>query len=239
MSEWFRDSFGEDYLRLYPHRDEDEAERICALIVRTVGLQAGWRVLDVACGAGRHARAFRHAGARCTGVDLSAALLRVARASTDADLVRADMRQLPIRPRSMHLVVNLFTSFGYFEHDAEHERALAEMTSAIQPGGWLVSDFLNPEAVRSGLVPRETLALGQGEPAHVTRTLSPDGRYVLKTIDTAARSWIERVRLFNAAEMTAMLEPLGVRIVHQFGDYDGGAPSATSPRSILMGRVSA
>ncbi len=236
VTEWFRDSFGEDYLRLYPHRNDEEAERITALIVRTVGLEPGWRVLDVACGAGRHARAFRRVGAECVGLDLSAVLLRVAQATTDAWLVRADMRRIPVRPCSMHLVVNLFTSFGYFERDEEHALALTEMTAALRPGGWFVIDFLNPAAVRAGLVPRETVALGDGEPAHVTRSMSPDGRHVIKTIDSASRSYVERVRLFRPDEMTAMLEARGIAVSHRFGDYDAGRPSDASPRSILMGR---
>ena len=85
--------------RLYPHRDDHEAERAVALIGRSVSLRPGWRVLDVACGAGRHTKAFQEPGARCNGLDLSAALLRVARRITGAPLIGADMRDLPIRPR--------------------------------------------------------------------------------------------------------------------------------------------
>nr|MBA3346785.1 class I SAM-dependent methyltransferase [Gemmatimonadales bacterium] len=68
--EWFEEWFGEEYLQLYPHRDDAEAERVVALIAGVVGLRPGCRVLDVACGAGRHARALRRAGARCVGLDL-------------------------------------------------------------------------------------------------------------------------------------------------------------------------
>ena len=59
MPEWFEEWFGEEYLQLYPHRDDAEAERAVALIADATGLTEGWRVLDVGCGAGRHARAFR------------------------------------------------------------------------------------------------------------------------------------------------------------------------------------
>jgi ubiquinone/menaquinone biosynthesis C-methylase UbiE len=114
------------------------------LLAAATGLRPGWRVLDVACGAGRHARAFQAAGAHCIGVDLSATLLRIARGVTDAPLVRADMRALPVRPGSMDLTVNLFTSFGYFDHDAEHAAALQEMVATVRPEGWFAIDFLNP-----------------------------------------------------------------------------------------------
>src|SRR5436190_11294354 len=159
MTEWFEEWFGEEYLQLYPHRDAAEADRAVGLIGERIGLEPGWRVLDVACGAGRHARAFEEARARCIGLDLSAALLRVAHQVTTAPLVRADMRALPIRPRSMDLTVNLFTSFGYFDRDAEHAAALGEMVGTLRPGGWFVIDFLNAPAVRAQLVPRETRRL--------------------------------------------------------------------------------
>ena len=120
MTEWFEEWFGEEYLQLYPHRDDAEAERAVALILDGVGFRAGWRVLDVACGAGRHAPGLRGAGARCVGLDLSAALLRVARGGHQRAARPGRHARAAGPPGSMDLTVNLFTSFGYFEHDAEH-----------------------------------------------------------------------------------------------------------------------
>lgn len=237
MPEWYEEWFGEEYLQLYPHRDDADADRVVALILRSVPFARGWHVLDVACGPGRHARAFRGAGARCFGVDLSASLLRVAREVTDAPLVRADMRRLPIRPRSMDLTVNLFTSFGYFEHDEEHEATLAEMASTIRQGGWFVIDLLNPASVRAGLVPLETVGMGKTS-AKVTRNLSPDNRYVCKTIEwSSGRRFVERVRLFEPEEITGMLERAGLTITCWFGEYDGRPLASNSPRTILIGRT--
>ena len=64
MTEWFEEWFGEEYLQLYPHRDEADARRLVALLTRVLPWRAGWRVLDVGCGAGRHAAALAEAGAR-------------------------------------------------------------------------------------------------------------------------------------------------------------------------------
>ena len=237
MPEWFEEWFGEEYLQLYPHRDDAEADRAVALIVRATGLVPGWRVLDVGSGAGRHARAFRAVGTRCVGLDLSRTLLRVARGVTDAPLVRADMRRMPIRPGSMDLTVSLFTSFGYFEHDEEHAAALREMVATIRPGGWFVIDFLSAAEVRRRLVTRETLAVQGGE-AEVARTMSPDGRYVCKTIVTpAGRRFTERVRLFDQEQMSAMLSDAGLEIRHRFGDYAAAPIKPDSPRTILAGRL--
>ena len=235
MTEWFEEWFGETYLALYPHRDDAEAARAVALITRTLPWQPGWRVLDVACGAGRHARALADAGARCTGLDLSAALLRRARMRVPVPLIRADMRALPVRAASMDLTVNLFTSFGYFATDAEHASALAEMADTLRPGGWLVLDFLNADAVRAGLVPDEESYLAE-QPVRIRRELSDDGRIVRKRITTAdARVFTERVRLFGEDELTGMLEGAGLSVRHRFGDYDGGAITPSSPRIVLLG----
>jgi SAM-dependent methyltransferase len=235
MPEWFEEWFGEEYLQLYPHRDDAEADRAVALVAGATGLRPGWRVLDVGCGAGRHARAFRAAGARCIGVDLSLTLLRLAQGVTDAPLVRADMRRLPIRPGSVDLTVSLFTSFGYFERDEEHARALREMVETLGPGGWFVIDFLNASEVRSQLVPRERVAV-QGGHVEVARSMSRDGRYVCKTIVTPdRRKFIERVRLFESPEITAMLRDAGIEVRHRFGDYDASPLGPASPRTILAG----
>lgn len=235
--EWFEEWFGEEYLRLYPHRDDMDAERAVQLILQTVPFQPGWRVLDVACGAGRHARSFEAAGARCTGLDLSLTLLHLARQVTDAPLVRADMRQLPVRLGSMDLTVNLFTSFGYFDRDSEHTAALTQMIGTVRPGGWFVIDFLNPAAVRRQLVPEETLEVS-GSAVRVSRSVSPDGRYVCKTIHAGnGRRFRERVRLFEPEQMIQMLEAAGVAVEHQFGDYDASPLGAESSRTILAGRV--
>ncbi len=136
----------------------------------------------------------------------------------------------------MDLTVNLFTSFGYFEHDEEHEATLGEMASTIRRGGWFVIDLLNPASVRAGLVPRETVGAGKVT-AQVTRSLSPDNRYVCKTIEwSSGRRFFERVRLFEPDEIVAMLERSGLTISASFGEYDGRPLAPGSPRTILIGQ---
>lgn len=234
MVEWFEEWFGEEYLALYPHRNDSDAEAIVGLIRRTLPWLAGWKVLDVGCGAGRHAKALEHAGARVFGLDLSMSLLRRARTASRASLVRADMRQLPIRPGSMDLTVNLFTSFGYFSTDQQHDEALAGMLGTIRSGGWFVMDFLNASAVSAGLVPQETVTLGTG-PARVTRRLSSEGEYVVKVIETPeGRQFMERVRLLQPDVLAAMIERAGGQVTTRFGSYDGGPLTASSPRCILF-----
>jgi SAM-dependent methyltransferase len=238
MAEWFEEWFGEEYLHLYPHRDDADAGRVVGLLTRVLPWRHGWRVLDVACGAGRHLAALERAGAVPYGFDLSAALLRRAAELTTRPLVRADMRCLPFRPRSMDLAVNLFTSFGYFAADEEHTDALGQMLATVRPGGWFVIDFLNAEQVRASLVPNETVRYGELT-AQVRRQISPDHRFVHKTIDLAdGRRFEERVRLLGPAELERMIVAHGATIAGRYGDY-AGTPLPGGNRTILTAQVSA
>lgn len=237
MTEWFEEWFGEEYLHLYPHRDDHDAEDLVELVVSRLAPRPGALVLDVACGAGRHARAFRERGYPTVGLDLSRHLLARAREVAGGPLVRADMRALPVRRGACDLVVNLFTSFGYFEDDADHALALRQMLAAVRPQGWFVIDFLNAPWVRRSLVPVETTVLG-GASVRVERWLQEGDRFVIKTISVPdGRQYVERVRLFTPEELAGMITGAGARILHRFGGYDGRALDADAPRTILMASV--
>ncbi len=236
MTEWFEQWFGEEYLRLYPHRDDEDADRLAALIERAVPLD-GRRVLDLACGPGRHAAQFARRGANVVGFDLSMPLLSRAkhRPGPPLALVRGDMRRLPFRGATFDLVVNLFTSFGYFADDAQHLQAVRGAAEALRPGGRFVLDYLNADRVRATLVPHEEQQVGEQRVA-IERRVSHDGRFVIKEMHLAddGRSFVERVRLFAQAELEAMVADAGLTIRARFGDYDGGGMAPDAPRVILV-----
>jgi SAM-dependent methyltransferase len=234
-ADWFEQWFGEDYLRIYQHRDESEAERAIDLIAAHLPGGEIVAVLDLACGAGRHSKPLCERW-WTVGLDLSASLLRVARREApDAPYVRADMRELPFADESFDLVVNLFTSFGYFEDDREHARVLACVRTAMKPRGTLVIDFLNATQVRRNLVPYDE-RVENGITIEQSRTITPDDRFVEKTIRLRelGREYVERVRLFSAGDLERMLVGAGFDVVHRFGDYAGAHWSENSPRTILF-----
>ncbi len=236
MTEWFEQWFGEEYLRLYPHRDDADAVQLVTLIDgrRPVAERA---VLDLACGPGRHAAQFAARGAEVVGVDLSLPLLSRARHRDGPPLrlVRGDMRELPFRDRTFHLVVNLFTSFGYFADDAQHRRVLETASRLLVPGGTFVIDYLNAGSVRAALVPHEERRVGSRR-VTIARRLTPDGRFVLKEMQLAddGRSIVERVRLFSPGELEAMLVAAGLAVKERYGTYDGAPLADGAPRTILF-----
>jgi SAM-dependent methyltransferase len=236
--DWFEDWFGEEYLALYEHRDHHEAREVVALLAERMGDAVDAPVLDLACGAGRHQRTLCDRGWWTVGLDLSPSLLRAARGEDrTAPLVRADMRELPFADASFALVVNLFTSFGYFRDDAQHLRVLADVARVVQPGGWFVLDYLHAEQVRLSLVPRDERTVGSVT-VEQEREISADGRFVRKmiTIGDLGRTFVERVRLFEPAELVALCTEAGFIVDTVLGDYDGSALGADSPRVILFAR---
>jgi SAM-dependent methyltransferase len=236
--DWFEDWFGEEYLALYEHRDHHEAREVVALIVERMGELLDAPVLDLACGAGRHQRTLCDRGWWTVGLDLSPSLLRAARVEDrTAPLVRADMRELPFADASFALVVNLFTSFGYFRDDAQHLRVLRDVARVTRPGGWFVLDYLHAEQVRQSLVPRDERTVGTVT-VEQEREISADGRFVRKTITLGdlGRTFVERVRLFEPEELTALCTSAGFAVDTVLGDYDGSALRPDSPRTILFAR---
>ncbi len=236
MTEWFEEWFGEEYLRLYPHRDETDAARMVRLIDAHLPLK-GRRVLDLACGPGRHARAMVKLGAAVVGFDLSMPLLRRARRclSDPPRLVRGDMRCLPFAPHSFDMVVNLFTSFGYFVDDRQHESVLQAVAAVLRNTGGFVLDYLNAEHVRRTLVPHEEHTVGRRRVA-TERRFSPDGRFVVKEMHLVdeGHSFLERVRLFAPRDLESMLVAAGLTVLDRLGDYDGSPLGPESPRAILI-----
>lgn len=235
MAEWYERWFGEDYLALYPHRDERDAAAAVGLLQRELATRETGRILDLACGSGRHTRLLRNLG-WSVGLDLSPVLLRLARANDpQGPYVRADMRVLPFTDGCFSLITNLFTSFGYFASDAEHVAVLLEIRRVLRHGGVFVLDYLNAPQVRRTLVPIDQREVNGGI-VEQRRTITPDGRFVVKKITSRSdgRSFVERVRLFEPQDLRTMLAGAGLDVTAAFGDYDSAPLTPESPRAILV-----
>lgn len=241
--EWYRNWFGETYLDLYPHRDEAEAGRAVDLLSELCPDARGGRILDLACGGGRHLGPLRAAGWRPVGMDLSRPLLRRARDRTGGRvaLVRGDMRRLPFGEEAFDALAQFFTSFGYFATRDEDRAVLREMARVVRPGGCVLVDFLHARHVRRNLVPEDERTL---EGTRVLQKRHIEGDTVVKRIEIGPwdaggpeRVFHERVRLYEPEELEGMMEEAGLRAEDRRGDYRGGELRPDSPRLILLGRV--
>lgn len=237
---WYELAFGEHYPELYAHRDDETAAaEITKLRTAFDFFRPGARTLDLCCGTGRHAAPLGEMGLRLIGYDLSPALLDRARKrpALVGRLVRGDMRRLPFGP-GFDLVVNLFTSFGYFPTDQENEQALSEMGRVLMPGGHLVLDHINAARLRAHLVAED---VRRGPGVQITQRRRLSGTRIRKevTIEREGRATLqyqENVRLYSPDDMRSLLKPMGFRDVRFAGGFDGRPFKPDSGRMIVVAR---
>lgn len=235
---WYVDAFRADYLDVYSHRDEAAAAREAKAALSLLRFDpTRGRLLDLAAGAGRHSLAFRALRCEVVSLDLSADLMTRARAA-GLRCARADMRALPLRDWSFAAVAMLFSSFGYFHDDADHERTLGEVARVLEPGGAALLDLMDRETVRSRLVPQDVDVL-DGMTLEIERRMTPDLRRVEKSIrmirdGSHERGWTESVRLFTGAELDAMATRVGLDVEATVGDYDGRPHVSGQTRRLVV-----
>jgi SAM-dependent methyltransferase len=236
---WYEDWFDrEEYELVYSHRDTIEAERLNDLIERVAGLRKGDQMLDIGCGRGRHAISMARRGYVVTGLDLSARAIATARErarleEVDVRFVEGDMRE-PLCEACFDGVTNLFTAFGYFERDEEHEQAILAMATSLRSGGWIIQDFLNASLVQGEYIAEDRRVESGVE--IIQRRRLDDGRIVKEiALRRGNKEQVhhESVRLLTLDDFRRYYANAGLRLLNVYGDYDGGPHDAMAPRLIL------
>ncbi|KJB85987.1 SAM-dependent methyltransferase [Paenibacillus sp. E194] len=241
MKEWYERSFGRDYLVVYKHRDFQGAAQEVHRMMKWLELPEAASVLDLCCGMGRHSLALAEAGYKVTGVDLSEVLLREAAKLDEEHVVTflaGDMRELPVE-EAFDAVVNLFTSFGYFQADEDNGQVFHEIYRVLRPGGQFIIDFLNPSYIMQHLVP---VSERQDEGTWIQEKRYVENGFVKKEITLTdegsgeQRHYEERVRLYELDDFHHMIEEAGLQMEKVYGGYDGSLYNeAVSSRLIMVG----
>jgi SAM-dependent methyltransferase len=252
---WYKEWFGEEYLELYSHRNDQEAEEHVEFVERFLGGRGGRgghggpggtgesaaatpprAVLDLACGTGRHTVALRRLGLRALGADLSLTLLAQRRG---LPRVAVDMRSLPFRAGSFDWVLNFFTSFGYFETERENFQVLEEIVRILAPGGRFLIDIMNSDLTRRRLTPRETRDR-DGRRVEIERWYDAASRRINKRIRVrtpgrGCRTFLESVRAYRQEEVAMGLHWAGLEVDALFGNFRGEPFTDDSERLIFVG----
>lgn len=234
---WYKEWFGQEYLELYAHRDEEEAGRHVDFVVKHLEGSRPKRVLDLACGAGRHSAALRKRGYNVVGVDLSVDLL--ATPPRQPQIAAGDMRELPFGAQSFDWVLNFFTSFGYFERERENFRVLEELARLLRPQGRFMIDFLNKDKVLAELQTKE-IQEKNGRRIHIERwydeaTRRINKRMRLESLDGRSSTYLESVRAYDRAEVTIGARWAGLEVDSLYGNFNGEPYHRESDRLILVG----
>ncbi|HYY48067.1 MAG TPA: methyltransferase domain-containing protein [Thermoplasmata archaeon] len=235
---WYETFFGPDYLKQYEHTttgmEVDGIEKV-------LHLRRGSRVLDLACGAGRHSIELAKRGMDVVGYDLSEPLLKVARAaarkaSVRVTFARGDIRDLPYQGE-FDAVVNLFTSFGYFDRSEDDRKVLAQVARALKPRGKFLMERFNRESLvptlphQSWQVREDRSVILYEDTFDVLR-----GRYETRQIvidRSGMREHHASVRAYTFPELKELFDAAGLFVHRVLGGLDL-TPYTTRSRRIVL-----
>lgn len=243
---WWTDYFDDVYLRVYePLLPSELTENEVDAIRELLGDRPGARILDVACGWGRHTIELARCGYDVTGVDLSTFLLgeagsRASAAGVEARFVRADMLDLPFA-NEFDAAICLFSSLGYSDDTAD-ARALVGIRRALCEEGVFILQTMHRDAIARGFAERDWWTTPDGDTVRVEREFDPVAGISHETLHWRDASGTEgekrhSVRVRSATEWNALLVDAGFRPLEWFGDWTLEPLGLQSEELIVMCEV--
>lgn len=235
-STWFTSWFDTPFYHiLYKDRDDTEAHAFMDTLTGYLNIPEHGTILDLACGKGRHARYLNKIGFDVTGADLSENSIDFAKQFENHRLHFAVHDMCKPFGKQFDAVFNLFTSFGYFEDDADNLKTIKAIKANLNDSGFGVIDFMNSEFVIDNLVPEEVKTV-DGIDFYLKRFVE-DG-YIIKditfTADDKLYNFQERVRGFTLADFELLFEQAGVYLLDVFGDYKLNKFRAKTSERLVM-----
>ncbi len=239
---WFENWFNSPYYHaLYFDRDVSEAANFIYKLIDHLKPAETSRMLDVACGRGRHSIQLASKGYEVTGIDLAEDSLRQAKVF-ETDLLQFflhDMR-LPFWINYFNYAFNFFTSFGYFRTRREHDNSIRTISQALRPSGILVVDYLNVHYAEDHLVHKSEIEI-KNVNYFITKWF--DENYFHKKIIIEdddldePLEYTEKVNKFTLGDFTDMFAYQGLQIQEVFGDYTFNRYDIKkSPRLIMIAK---
>lgn len=218
---WYASWFDTPYYHiLYKDRDYAEAQSFMDNLTNYLNLPENGKILDLACGKGRHSVYLNKLGYDVTGVDLSEHSINYAK-QFENDSLRFDVHDMTKPyPETFDAVFNLFTSFGYFENDDCNLRTIEAIKVELNTFGFGVIDFMNANYVINNLVAEDTKTV-EGITFHQKRSVK--NGYIVKNIafeiDGEQYNFEERVKALTLEDFNRLFEKAGVYLLDVFGDY--------------------
>lgn len=221
QSNWFASWFDTPYYHiLYKDRNYREAQIFMDNLTHYLNLPEKAKVLDLACGKGRHSIYLNQLGFDVIGADLSENSIEEANKNANATLHFEvhDMRE-PFEAK-FDAIFNLFTSFGYFENDSDNLKTLVAIKNSLTEYGFAVIDFMNANQVIANLVPEEIKTV-DGIDFHIKRYVKDN--HIYKEIDFEDKGekfhFTEKVKALTLVDFQEMMQQAGIYLLDIFGDY--------------------
>lgn len=234
---WYASWFDTPYYHtLYKDRDYTEAQAFMDNLTNYLNLPESGKILDLACGKGRHSIYLNTLGFDVTGIDLSEQSILHAKKFENESLKFEVHDMTKPYPETFDAVFNLFTSFGYFETEECDLHTIKSIKEELNPFGFGVIDFMNSEYVIDNLVPEDTKSV-DGIDFLLQRRV--ENGYIIKDISFTADGenfkFQERVKAFTLKDFETLFDKAGVHLLDVFGNYKlQRYDSKTSPRMIMI-----
>ncbi|MBI4803201.1 MAG: class I SAM-dependent methyltransferase [Elusimicrobia bacterium] len=239
--EWHKDFFKNSFYNPASPAAVTKAPEEARFVLKQLKLKKGAKLLDLCCGPGRHAVEFAKKGLAVTGYDFSGEYLREAarrakKKKAALRLIRGDMRQLKFKDE-FDAVVNLFTSFGYFQNFPDDLKALKGAARALKSGGRFMLDTMNGEFVRKKFHPRSWTRMPDGSYRLDETVYKKDGIVVAWTFLKAGKKPVSRlffIRLYSRKTLSAALKKAGLTPLKFWGSFQGALLSDKRNRLIAL-----
>lgn len=219
--DWFEEWFDTEYYHiLYKNRDDSEAQLFIQALQNKLEFTPDQSILDLACGKGRHTRFLSKLGLNASGCDLSQNSIAFAQeqSGNGIDFYVHDMRDA--LPKNYDVVLNLFTSFGYFDDLSDNLKVFQSVKKSLNKSGLFVIDFMNANKVISKLVASE-VKTEEGIDFHISRKYT--GTHIIKSIDFSDGGnefhFEEKVQAVRLADFEHLADEAGFQLKSVFGNY--------------------
>jgi len=219
---WYKDWFNSPFYHiLYKNRDLKDAKLLIDNLIKYLNPSNEAKVLDLACGKGRHAIYLNQAGFDTIGLDMSINSINEAKIFENEKLkfIVGDMRAIPFQ-NEFDLVFNLFTSFGYFDNQEDNIRTLQSVFSSLKNNGTFVLDFFNTNKVIKTLITDE-VKVAEEIAFKINRKVADN--IIIKTIhfefEGEVYSFEERVEALTLSDIQGFAEKSGFLVTDVFGSY--------------------
>jgi len=245
VSNWWQTYFDDGYVREYePLFDLVEDRRQVGRLIELLELPAGSRILDLACGQGRHAHLLAEAGYDVDGLDYSADLLAIAKKRGVAKTLRytkGDMRALPARwAGRFDAVVNLFTSFGFFADRRDDARVLAECARVLKPGGVMIWQGGSRDGVMAKFLASDWWTTADGTIIAQDRAFDPLTGFLTVRSTWQGKRRTEhrehRIRLYTASRLAELMLDAGLVVEQAWDSFNDRALTRRSSEMLLIAR---
>lgn len=241
--EWWQTSYDEGFSEImFGPGAWERAQAQCDALVDLLELSPPARILDLACGPGRFALPLAERGFHVIGLDYSSVYVDQGRAyAEDRDLdvrfIQGDMRQIPFEGQ-FDAVVNLCSSFGYFDDDADHLRVLQQVHKALKPGGRLLLEMSNRDYILRHFRPhhwedRDDFLLLERRELDLHRS-RVKAHWEKVYSDGSRQTYTHHLRLFTLAELRWLSQQAGLTVLGAYGNVDGEPYGLDASRLVVL-----